>query len=402
MFRLKTHIGESYSPLYFLSALGAGGLAVSFFMYITFMTPYKQYPMATWDSLAEIFSGSDLVLQLFSVIAIIGILIFSAMHIHLLIWNIREYREYKKTEAFNNLFRSNAEVQLMALPLTYAMSVNVGFILGALFIPNLWSVVEYLFPLAQVAFGVIGIYAILIFTRYFSRILITGGFDCTQNNNLSQMLAIFAFSMIGVGFSASAAMSHHPTTSGIGLVLSILFISTAIVLALVKFVLGFRAMFEHGIDRESSVSLWIIIPIITLIGIAIFRLSMAMHHNFGTHLDPISSLVLFASLVSVQLLFGLLGYMVMEQLKYFQDYVQGPESSVASYALICPGVASYVLAFFLIHQGFVASGLLVPFSPLYVLLILPLVFFQYKTISTLLTLNDKLLFEPKAKHDVII
>lgn len=401
MFQLKTHIGEKYSPLYFLSALGAGGLAVSFFMYLMFMTPHKTYPMATWNSLAEIFSGNDWVLQIFSVIAILGIVIFSIMHIHLLIWNIREYREYKKTDAFTDLFNSNAEVQLMALPLTYAMSVNVGFILGALFIPYLWDVVEYLFPLAQIAFGIIGVYAVLIFTRYFSRILITGGFDCTRNNNLSQMLAIFAFSMVGVGFSASAAMSHNTTTSGIGLIFALLFISTAIVLALMKFVLGFRAMFEHGIDRESSVSLWIMIPIITLIGIAIFRLSMAMHHNFGTHLDPVSSLVLFASLVSVQLLFGLLGYMVMKQLNYFKDYVKGPESSVASYALICPGVASYVLAFFLIHKGFVASGLLVPFSPLYVVLIMPLIYLQYKTISTLFTLNDKILFDQKTKTGVI-
>ncbi len=42
------------------------------------------------------------------------------------------------------LIRSNAQISIMALPLTYTMSINVGFVLGAVFVPNLWSVVQYL------------------------------------------------------------------------------------------------------------------------------------------------------------------------------------------------------------------------------------------------------------------
>ena len=40
---------KDYSPLYFLSSLGAGGLGVSFFMYLTFLIPHKGAPMATFD-----------------------------------------------------------------------------------------------------------------------------------------------------------------------------------------------------------------------------------------------------------------------------------------------------------------------------------------------------------------
>ncbi len=76
------------------------------------------------------------------------------------------------------------------------------------------------------------------------------------------MLSIFALGMIGVGFSAAAAMSTVKLTSGIAMLLSILFLASAAVLALIQLILGFRSMLQNGIDRESSVSLWIVIPII--------------------------------------------------------------------------------------------------------------------------------------------
>ena len=46
---MKSNLGDKYSPLYFLSALGAGGLSVSFFMYLMFLVPHKGVPLATFD-----------------------------------------------------------------------------------------------------------------------------------------------------------------------------------------------------------------------------------------------------------------------------------------------------------------------------------------------------------------
>ena len=40
---------EKFSPMCFLSALGAGGLSVSFFMYLMFLVPHPNTPMATYD-----------------------------------------------------------------------------------------------------------------------------------------------------------------------------------------------------------------------------------------------------------------------------------------------------------------------------------------------------------------
>ena len=330
-------------------------------------------------------------LQLLVSIALLGIIVFSVLHVRMLVWNVNEFRHFRQSAAFQKLRQSNGEVQLMAIPLTFAMSINVGFILGALFVPGLWSVVEYLFPLAIAAFAITGWFAARIFLGFMSRVLVTGHFDCSRNNNLSQMLAIFAFGMVGVGFSAAAAMSKVPLTSGIGLVLSLLFISTAGLLAVTKLILGFRSMLEHGIDRESSVSLWIIIPIITVSGIALYRISMAMHHNFGLHVEPIESLVLLTVLISVQILFAVLGYAVMKKLGYFDAYVYGKDKSAGSFALICPGVAGYVLGFFFIHIGLVGTGLLEKNSLAYFFLLVPLVVLQIQTLWGLFHLNNKLL-----------
>lgn len=391
MFNLRHKLGDTYSPLYFLSALGAGGAVVTFFMYLMFMTPHKSTPIPTWESLQAVLQGDNPMLQLLVSIALLGIIVFSVLHVRMLVWNVNEFRHFRQSAAFQKLRQSNGEVQLMAIPLTFAMSINVGFILGALFVPGLWSVVEYLFPLAIAAFAITGWFAARIFIGFMSRVLVTGHFDCSRNNNLSQMLAIFAFGMVGVGFSAAAAMSTVPLTSGIGLVLSLLFISTAGLLAATKLILGFRSMLEHGIDRESSVSLWIIIPIITVSGIALYRISMAMHHNFGLHVEPIESLVLLTVLISVQILFAVLGYAVMKKLGYFDAYVYGKEKSAGSFALICPGVAGYVLGFFFIHIGLVGTGLLEKNSLAYFFLLVPLVVLQIQTLWGLFHLNNKLL-----------
>ncbi|MDQ5769901.1 TsoY family (seleno)protein [Thiothrix subterranea] len=391
MFNLRHKLGDAYSPLYFLSALGAGGAVVTFFMYLMFMTPHKGTPIPTWESLQAVLQGDNPMLQLLVAVSLLGIIVLSVLHVRLLVWNVNEYRYFRQSATFHKLRQSNSEVQLMAIPLTFAMTINVGFILGALFVPGLWNVVEYLFPLAILAFGITGWFAARIFIDFMSRVLVTGHFDCSRNNNLSQMLAIFAFGMIGVGFSAAAAMSEVPLTSGIGLVLSLLFISTASLLAVTKLILGFRAMLEHGIDRESSVSLWIIIPIITVSGIALYRLSMAMHHNFGLHVEPVESLGLLTVLLSVQILFAILGYAVMKKLGYFDAYVYGKEKSAGSFALICPGVAGYVMGFFFIHVGLVGTGLLEKNSLAYFFLLVPLVVLQIQTLWGLFHLNAKLL-----------
>jgi hypothetical protein len=388
---LRKNLGENYSPLYFLAALGNGGLAVSFFIYLMFLVPHPETPIVTFHAIVPVLRDGGLLVQGSILVALAAILIFAVRHFLLLAWNIREYRRFTKTAGYTRLKAGNGEVALMAIPLTLAMSINVGFVLGGVFVPGIWGVVEYLFPFTLAGFLAIGLYALRIFGTFFSRVLTEGNFNCARNNNLSQMIAIFAFTMVGVGFAAPAAMSQHITIAALGAFGSIFFISTAVLLGLVAFVLGFRSMLEHGIDQETSASLWIILPILTLIGISFVRLSHGLHHHFDSHSGPATIFVLTSAFVSLQLLFGGLGYMVMRRVGYYREFVSGSGKSPGSYALICPGVAFFVFGMFFIHPGLMQSGVIERFSLAHWLLIAPLTLVQVQTIRVMLQLDRKLL-----------
>lgn len=386
-------VTHRFNPLYFLGALGAGGLAVSFFMYLMWMTPHPEQPIPSFTTLTAAFAEGSLAMQALIVVAIAGIALFSFLHVRLLVWNLRQYFQWKKTAAFQTLRSGNAENQLMAIPLALAMSVNVGFIVGAVFVPGLWEIAEYLFPFAMLAFAAIGWYALRIYGDFMGRVLTQGGFDCAKNNSLAQMLSVFSFAMIGVGFSASAAMSHNQTVSAIAMLAAAFFTVAAILLGAMFLVMGFRSMMENVAEKETSPTLWIIIPFVTVVGIALYRLNMGLEHNFGVEWAAGSKFFFLAILFSIQLLFGYIGWVVMQRFGYFEHYVRGEAKSAGSYALICPGVALFVFANFLIHPGLIGIGVLEKFSPVYFALFVPLVFLQAITIRTFFRLNAKMLAE---------
>lgn len=389
--------GERYSPLFFLSSLGAGGLAISFFMYLMWMTPRPGQPIPSFNTLVPAFQDGGLAMQAMIVVSLLGIIYFAATHVRLLVWNLRQVAKWQKTDAYQAFLKGNAESQLMVIPLTLAMSVNVAFIFGAVFVPGLWEIAEYLFPFALAAFAAIGVYALRIFSGFLGRVLTEGGFSCAKNNSFGQMLSVFALAMVGVGFSASAAMSQNMVTSAIAFMGSALFIVAALIMGLIFMVLGFRSMMEFKADKETAPTLWIVIPFVTVAGIAIYRLNMALMHNFDVEWAPGSIFAYLTFLLALQLVFGLIGYAVMKRFGYFEHFVTGEGRSPGSFALICPGVALFVFANFFINPGLVGIGLIEQYSVAYFALYLPLVALQLKTIQVYWKLNGKLVAEEQPK-----
>jgi hypothetical protein len=382
-----------YTPQYFLAALGAGGLAVSFFMYLLWMTPHVGASIPHFASLTADFAEAGTALRVLIGVAIAGIAVFAIWHVRLLLWNLSRYAAWQRTPAFARFREGNMESQLMALPLALAMSVNVAFVVGAVFVPGLWGVREVLFPLALTAFAGIGILAFRIYLAFISRVLVEGGYECAKSNNLGQMIAVFAFAMIGVGFSASAAMSAVPATAVIGFIGASFFLATAIVLGAIKLVLGFRAMMEFRAGAETTPTLWIVIPFLTVIGIGIYRLKMSLAHQFGVPVSEGEIFALLSAFLGIQMLFGLIGWAVMRRVGYFGRWVNGPEKSPGSFALVCPGVALFVFGNFMINPGLVGIGVLAPFSLAYGLLYLPLVAVQLATIWLFVKLTRKLIVQ---------
>ncbi|RXK07892.1 TsoY family (seleno)protein [Halarcobacter bivalviorum] len=383
---------EKFNPMCFLASLGSGGLSVSFFMYLMFLVPHKDTPMATFNHIfPELIKGTWL--SFIIALALFGIILFSFFHFKLLIWNTKQFNLYKKSENYKTLITSNAEITLMTIPLTYAMTINVCFVLGAVFVPNLWSIVEYMFPFALLGFVIAGYYALKIIFTYFSRLLVKGEFDFTKNNNLSQMISIFALSMVSVGFAAPGAMSHNIVINALGIFGAIFFGSFAILLLIIKITMGFKNMFEQGISLEASPSLWIILPILTLLGIMMIRVSFGLDHNFDSNMSKSSLFTLTSTILSIQIIFGILGYKVMKMNRYFETFVEEEKTrSSVSFALICPGVAFFVFGMFFINFGLTFNEVIAKYSLAYFLLMIPFIFVQYKTIIYFFKLKRKFNF----------
>ena len=383
-FKVKTmliaDLNSKYNPLYFLAALGAGGLAVSFFIYPNFLIAHEDTPMITFNHILPILMGEDTLMAVLLSLSLIAIALLSILHFRLLFWNISEYRKFKKTEAFQSLKNSTREISLMVIPLTLAMSVNVSFVLGAVFVPDLWSFIEYLFPVAIVAFLAIGFYALKILGDYFSRIFVDGGFKSSENNNFAQMISIFSLAMIAVGIAAPGAMSHIKVVNATGIFFSIFFLSIAFLLIILKMTLGFKSIMEHGIDKATSVSIWIMIPILTLIGITLVRLTMGFHHGFDTALSKEKLFVITSIVLSLQLIFGMIGYKILKRNGYFEEFSKGKGANAGSFALICPGVAFFVFGMFFLIFGLVQNGLIELASPVFFILLLPFVLIQIQTL----------------------
>jgi len=382
-------LGAKYSPLYFLAALGAGGLMVSFFMYLMFWVPHPDQPVPVFENIYAVLQTGSAPLKAAVVIAWAGIALFAYLHIRLLIWNLSEFAAFRKTEAYAQLVAGNAETQLLAVPLTLAMAVNAGFILGLVYVPGLWSVVEYLFPAALVAFLAIGIYAFRLLGDFFGRVLTGGGFDCAKNNSFSQLLPAFALAMVGVGLSAPAAMSATKLVAATSFILSSFFIVSAVVMGAVALFLGFRAMMENGANAEAAPTLWVAIPILTVISIALIRQGHGTHVHMDVHGNAADTFLMLTNMLAVQVLFGLLGALVLRRQGYFRTYVFGPMRSVASYALVCPGVALSVLLHFYVNKGLVAAGVFDKFSAGYWAVTAIALVLQFATIYLVFRLNAK-------------
>jgi len=382
---------EKYTPIYFLASLGAGGLTVSFFVYFMFMVDHPKTPVATFNFIYPLLVGDNIAVSALIILVYAAMAFFFYLHIRLLIWNVSEYNKFKETTAYHEMKNSHQAVSFMAIPLTLAMTVNCSFAFFAATVPNLWRIVEYMFPGAILAFLLIGYYAMRIFVDYFTSFMIKGEFDYAKNNNLSQMMGIFAFSMISVGFAAPAAMSHIKITSAISLFLSIFFFVLAVSLTFIKLTLGLKSIFRYGISKEGSVTLWIAIPILTILGIAFIRMFFGLSHNFDSH-GNISSLFVFTSvIISLQIAFSVIGYVVMKRIGYFQDYLYGSKKSAGVYSLICPGVAIFVFGMFFIFYGLVKNGLVERFSIAYFIILIPFTAIQLKTAWTMLKINKKML-----------
>ncbi len=380
---------DTYAPLYFLASLGSGGLVVTFFMWLMHWTRHPGRSVPVFEDILTSFTAGSLAARAMIIIAVVGVAFYAFLNIKFLIWNLIQFRKWKQTDSYGKIRSSNAETQLLAMPLAMAMSVNVGFMLGMVFVPRLWHVVEYLFPLAMIVFVAIGILAFKLLGRFFGRVLTTGGFSCAANNSFAQALPAFALSMVGVGLAAPAGMSATSLVSGIGLVFSTFFLVAAILIGVIALVLGIRSLMENGADIETAPTLSIFIPLLTVISILVLRQNHGLGEHFALASGGANRLMMLSQFLSAQLFFVLLTMTALRRLGYAGRYIFGQEASVGSYALVCPGVALAVMIQFWLNRGLVDAGLVTKFSIAYWVISASAIAIQLVTMWLVFILNRK-------------
>ncbi|CUH66204.1 hypothetical protein TG4357_02305 [Thalassovita gelatinovora] len=388
---------DNYSPLYFLGSLGAGGLTVTFFMYLMFWVPHTGRPVPIFEDITAAFATGGAAMQAAIVVAVLGITVFTFLNVKYLLLNLSALSAFKKTEAYQGLRNSNGETTLLAAPLATAMTVNAMFIVGLVFVPGLWTIVETLFPMALIAFALIGVWALRIIGDFLGRVLTKGGvFDVTAHNSFAQLLPAFALAMVGVGLAAPAGMSSNTVTVGVALILSTFFGFAAIIYTVVAAVTAFNSMLHYGTAKEAGPTLMVIVPIMTVLGILFLRQDHGLHGTFDAHITAGETMIFLARLLTVQVVFLLLGLLVLRRQGYFTDFVFGSKTSPGSYALICPGVALSVMLQFFINKGLTEAGLIDKFSLAYWALTAIALIAQALMIALLLRLNRQHFGRPKA------
>jgi hypothetical protein len=387
---------DRWAPQYFLASVGAGGLTVTFFLWLYMWVPHPGQAVPVFEDIARAFAAGSPAMQAMIVAAALGVAGFAAINLWLLVWNLARHAAFRRTEAHAALRTSAAETQLAALPLAIAMAINVGFILGLVFVPGLWGVVEALFPLALAAFAANMVLTFAQIGRFLGRVIGHSGVDLDTAASFGPALPAFALAMTGVGMAAPASLSTVPETVAVSLALSTLALVAAAIHAAVAVVVGLSAMLRRGVSPEAAPTLLLVVPLMTVLAILMLRQDHGLHAAFGAHAEPTGALMLLTQMLAVQVVFGLFGLAVLRTQGYGRRFLTGTEVSAGSYALVCPGVAVSVMLQFWINKGLVGAGIIVKFGAAYWALSAVAVGFQLAMVVLIVVLNRRHFRRPAA------
>ena len=386
--KYRRNLGDHYTPLYFLNALAAGGLAVSFFMFLSLLTLRNGLSAVTFFTLYDAAINTGPGFSLLALVGCLGTAFFSYEFVQLLLWNHRHLKVWEKTESASSLKNSAGAHHLMAIPLTIAFSLNLVVAYASAFIPYAWRLREWLFPVLFVAF----VWAALrAFKPYFADMSVATA--ATPKDSLGRVLTSATFSLLGYGFSTLAMFS------GIKLTVLIGYLSASFCLIAAVFVLfaGLLAALKERPSSEETGRLWLALPALTLFGLCCYRLRGSLAANFYADQVPAMNFTFFSALFLVQVFLGLVLWASTKHDINYRQTQTGKEAILRSYILVGTGSALVVLGHYLINDGLVRIDLFTGHSIGYWFAYLPFVALQLVSLRLFLKTN-KQLFSPQVKR----
>jgi hypothetical protein len=343
---------NDFSPIAFLSSVGAGGIAVAPFAILQYtyhtgkgLITYNQIPHGTLSTFQEV---------LFRFMEA-GMLLFAAIHLILSVFLFIRLSKWIKTDAYKNLLNNPLQNGSLLAPfVSIIMTMNVFIGPIRFFWPLMADNLQMLMAPALATWGIIITFLILKVIELL-KISFVNEFD---NNKIGfgWLMPPFALSMATVTGTGIAALSRNIDIANIAAFLSLIPGTMGIFLLFVKVVTIFKVHYQSkGMpDKQFLPSFLIVIPIVTLFAISGFRLVHFLEHHHHLHVGFLNFFIVVASFAfeTWYLLFGLV--MLKDYIR--QDFFK-KEYYFSQWALVCPFVAYAVLGSFM-YKVFVPNVLL--------------------------------------------
>jgi tellurite resistance protein TehA-like permease len=358
---------NKFTPLMFLSSLGAGGIAIIPFAFLQYTFPHGQglvkisdlvaTNLSAWQSL--IFGSLEITMIFFTVVhLLLSIVLFSK-----LIGFVKGegYREFIKDPL------KNSAILAPFISIVMTMNVFIGPI--RFFSPWMASNLQSLMLPALIFWS----FLFVLLMRMEVKLLKTSFVEKFEIENISfsWLLHPFALGMLTVTGTGIAAMAVAPNIAHTAAFMSFVSGSMGLFLLLVKTITVFKKHFSSEGLAESHLmpSFLIVVPNITLYAISAFRIGHYLEKQHGFHLDSYFLLVMTVAFAfeTWYLIFGLSLLSDYFKREYFKK-----KFYVSKWGLICPMVAYAVLGSF-VYSVFIPSAILY-YS---VLLVLALVVIVY-------------------------
>lgn len=331
----QTKTNENFNPLSFLMSLGAGGLAIGFWIYLNYGLQHGKGLVTTTQihQLAQTLSQKILYTTLETMA-----IIFATIHIITLIHFLKKYYHWKKTQNYTNFIQNPLKNNtIMTLFLALDMTFNLAFALGNHFILQNGIWFQKIMLPALLAWTIFYIFAMKTSLQILKTSLTTK-FDTTKIH-FGFMIHPFTLAMIAVTGNGISAFSKNPLIANTAFFLALIPLLLAILLTTIKFITSIHNHIKNGTPERNLIpSTFIIMPTIMLIFLSFFRIGHYFDHilniTFQKSYYILATTIPFA-FMTWYAIFGLT--LTKNYYKTFKQY------NITQWGFICPLVAYIVI-----------------------------------------------------------
>ena len=332
---------KKFTPLVFLASLGAGGISVVPFSILQYTVPHGKGLI----KYSDILHGQLPFLQEFYFRGLESIMVlFALIHFGLFFFFLPKLLSWLKTQEFKKMLQDpNQNAALLAPFISILMSMNVFLATIRYFVPHFSTNLQlYMMP-AFVTWMLIWV-AVLLLVNKLLHIAFSRTFD-VRKISFGWLLYPFALSMTAVTGTGFAAVAKDPNIAHAAALFSLVPLTMAIFLFVVKITTIFTSHFqaENLPERQFMPAFLAAVPVVTLIAISFFRLGHYLETNFHYETEGLVFLTVVGAF-AFEIWYFVFGLIMLKD--YFRKDFPKNEYYVSQWALVCPFVAFAVMGAF--------------------------------------------------------